>query len=806
MKKLNKIGQNFFAKHKDLFLGLFVVCWIAALSVIWNTEWFRASIIKIPEKFNGTTRPIDKVPNWFSWWLDNKSAIYSQISEDKLVDMPSYNNSVWWKKPSEIREESKEKLAKLTYAVVYLWNYNVDSRSEYSGSHPAVDIRVPVWTPVRSVANGKVVKVINSNIWFWNHIVIEMQNVPDYPNNEKRINLYASYSHLSETIVSVWDIVKKWQVIWKSWNSGTSTTPHLHFQIDRKEAKWFPYWPFDSNELYAASMSFFSAIQKWFKQENAIENTINPMRWVESHLDWNTEWWDEASSEDSVFKNFKIISADDFTTDWRLSLTVIAEDSDWKVITDFKSSTDIEVSSSSNNARFSKNLRFKSWIATVFITDRKEEEFDFIIKYRSKSFSKKIKVLKWKNSDEWTSEDKKEEIKNEEPVKTEENTVSDSAKKWSSESVVVRKETQAFLESDQKMEEPKKEELNKEEPKVVSKPKQKEIIPKEAYEVDKNVNVLFTWENKVFVGDKLNIDIFLNDKDWAFADIKRDYAIDLSWVWELNQNLLRKSDFVWSKIRVQFISQKAWDAILSLNGTDFEIKVSEKPVEEIKKEVLVVSEEKVASSLSETTKDPEKTSSSVVSSDTSTKDNTSETTKDENIFTDVWMDHRSYQAIKYLKEAWVIWWYDDGSFKPNKVVSRVEAVKMIFKALKIEATNNVTLPFSDTDDSAWYSGFVWAALKKAIVKWYSDWSFKPTKWVNRAEYYKILLLSAWVEIQDADGDPYDDCPANSWFWDYLAYVKINKLSDASWNFYPETWVSRAEVAESIYRLVKILGI
>ena len=177
---------------------------------------------------------------------------------------------------------------------------------------------------------------------------------------------------------------------------------------------------------------------------------------------------------------------------------------------------------------------------------------------------------------------------------------------------------------------------------------------------------------------------------------------------------------------------------------------------------------------------------------------------DEEIFNDVSKNHKNYDAIKYLKEMWVIGGYDDWTFKPSKIVSRVEAVKMIFKALKISSNWSSSLPFKDTDNWAWYAEFVWAALQRGIVKGYDDWTFKPAREVNRAEYYKILLLSAWVEITQTNNDPYLDVPASTWFWTYINYVKENKLSDASWNFFPSNWVSRAEVAESIYRLVKIL--
>ncbi len=787
MKKLNNLDQGVLAKHKDLFLWLFVVCGIAILSIFWNTEWFRASIVKIPEKFDWTVRPVEKVPDWFNWWWDNKTTKYSIIPEGKLIDAPSYLISVWGKNIAEMTEESQEKLAKLTYAVVYLWNYNVLQRKEYTGSHPAVDIRIPEWTPILSVANGKVVKVVHGNTWFWNYIVIEMENVPDYPDTSKTETFYASYSHLSETWVQEGDIVKKWQVIWKSWNSWTSTIPHLHFQIDRKQAQWFPYWPFTSKEVYAANLNFFSAIRDGFKQENAIANTVNPMRWVEAHLDWDFNWNSSISWDESNFSNFKIIAADEFATDSRLALTIISEDKEWRVITNFKSSTDIEIGSSSSFARFSKTLRFKDWIATVMITNQKEEEFTFEIKYDWLSFKKQIESVSPRIEED--NESGNEIINSTEQVAS-----------TSHETIAHETISHETIENDDVKEDTTEEVGEKEEIKEEPKEEVKVVIPDSAWEIDESIKILFTWNQTVEAGDKLNIDIFINNLDWSFADIHRDYALDLAWVWKLNQYLLEETDFVGSKIKIQFSSEKTWNAIVSLNWTDFEIKVKEKEII-VEKEIVVEKETVVINDVSNDVSDDQHWSADeqpIIGPETKPEES------NEEIFNDVSNNHKNFDAIKYLKETWVIWGYDDWTFKPNKTVTRVEAVKMIFKALKITSNWSISLPFSDTDDSAWYAQYIWAALQKGIVKGYDDWTFKPAKEVNRAEYYKILLLSSWVEIEQASEDPYSDVPASAWFWTYINYIKENKISDANWNFFPSNWVSRAEVAESIYRLVKIL--
>ncbi len=61
-------------------------------------------------------------------------------------------------------EDSRDKaalLARGTYITPYMGSYRMNFR-EYDGSHLGVDIRAPLGTPVLSIANGVVVKSVNT--------------------------------------------------------------------------------------------------------------------------------------------------------------------------------------------------------------------------------------------------------------------------------------------------------------------------------------------------------------------------------------------------------------------------------------------------------------------------------------------------------------------------------------------------------------------------------------------------------------------------------------------------------------------
>ncbi len=62
--------------------------------------------------------------------------------------------------------------------------------------------------------------------------------------------------------------------------TGITTTPHLHFQIDRESAPSHPYWPYSFKDIQDAGIDFFAAVNLGLGKENALKNTVHPMEFV----------------------------------------------------------------------------------------------------------------------------------------------------------------------------------------------------------------------------------------------------------------------------------------------------------------------------------------------------------------------------------------------------------------------------------------------------------------------------------------------------------------------------------------------
>lgn len=65
--------------------------------------------------------------------------------------------------------------------------------------------------------------------------------------------------------------------------TGITTTPHLHFQIDKASAPFHAYWPFTFREASDLGLDFFGAINVGLGKENTIRYTIHPMEFIKNN-------------------------------------------------------------------------------------------------------------------------------------------------------------------------------------------------------------------------------------------------------------------------------------------------------------------------------------------------------------------------------------------------------------------------------------------------------------------------------------------------------------------------------------------
>lgn len=199
-----------------------------------------------------------------------------------------------------------------------------------------------------------------------NYVVIKHDNVPDPADMTKTTTLYSCYLHLTEYSVVVGQLVSEGDVIGKCGNTGNvsgSTGEHLHFQIDRKEAPFHPYWPFSFTEAKAANLGFFEAVNKGLGIENARKYTINPLVYLDQVENGEVSTTSTASASVTVSSTLVASIADPVAvhapvkveakvldTSSMNGFTDVPSDSPYVTAINFLKSKDIV---SGNNGRFS---------------------------------------------------------------------------------------------------------------------------------------------------------------------------------------------------------------------------------------------------------------------------------------------------------------------------------------------------------------------------------------------------------------------------------------------------------------------
>lgn len=159
------------------------------------------------------------------------------------------------------------------------WCCGLVPDGEGTGGHPGVDISATTGTLVRAIGEGRIIYSGFRNGW-GNVVVILHGAVPDARGADGQWygqfgGVTSIYAHL-QTINGNAQFgdgrtkVVRGTVIGTVGSTGTSTGPHLHFQIDR-DIDGTPYWP--PNGVCGGQTSV----------DQVRANTFSPMRFVQAH-------------------------------------------------------------------------------------------------------------------------------------------------------------------------------------------------------------------------------------------------------------------------------------------------------------------------------------------------------------------------------------------------------------------------------------------------------------------------------------------------------------------------------------------
>ena len=162
--------------------------------------------------------------------------------------------------------------------------------------------------------------------------------------------------------------------------------------------------------------------------------------------------------------------------------------------------------------------------------------------------------------------------------------------------------------------------------------------------------------------------------------------------------------------------------------------------------------------------------------------------------------HWGKDSITKLINVEVISGYPDGTFQPNKAVTRAEFTVMLVKALKLEA--KAWNPFADSSDH-WAKDSIAIAAAHGIISGYDPNTFGPDDLITREQAAVIIARTAQLEAATGELGVTDSKAISPWAKPGVAAAFkggfISGYPDGS--FRPQGNTTRAEAAVIIGKLI-----
>lgn len=155
-------------------------------------------------------------------------------------------------------------------------------------------------------------------------------------------------------------------------------------------------------------------------------------------------------------------------------------------------------------------------------------------------------------------------------------------------------------------------------------------------------------------------------------------------------------------------------------------------------------------------------------------------------------------ALHQLQLASIISGYPDGTFRPQQNVTRAELAAMLGRVLQLDNTQRETV-FPDVEASLYASGFIQSAFEKQLINGYPDGTFQPQRTVTREEVAVFLARAFPLEKQTTTQFP--DVDPNHYTYQSIQLVLGEEIAQGypSGHFKPKQAVTRAELVTLLSR-------
>nr|WP_301287928.1 S-layer homology domain-containing protein [Paenibacillus sp. MSJ-34] len=166
--------------------------------------------------------------------------------------------------------------------------------------------------------------------------------------------------------------------------------------------------------------------------------------------------------------------------------------------------------------------------------------------------------------------------------------------------------------------------------------------------------------------------------------------------------------------------------------------------------------------------------------------------------------HWAEDYIMRAVEKGIVSGYPDGTFKPNHPVTRAEFTVMLAGALKLEGDGSA-LTFTDHDRiGGWAKQAVAQAVQAGIVDGYNDGSFRPNAQITRVEMAVMIARALQLQLNaNASTGFADDETIPQWAKGAVEAIRKLGIVDGRGGnrFVPNETATRAEATVMLLRLL-----
>lgn len=165
-------------------------------------------------------------------------------------------------------------------------------------------------------------------------------------------------------------------------------------------------------------------------------------------------------------------------------------------------------------------------------------------------------------------------------------------------------------------------------------------------------------------------------------------------------------------------------------------------------------------------------------------------------FPDVPYTHTNYEAIMHLTDLGVIAGYDDGTFCPEREITRTEFCALMARTLGYSKDTYIIkdVPFDDVSENYWGRAYISYCFELGLINGMEEGVFAPADKVTMGQIAKMSVCAVGKEGEAKAEE------GEKWYSGYVKTAELYGLLDET-DQQPDENAVRANVAQVVYNMV-----